>query len=111
MSLSPLPAGPGPNSGIPERRRRSKRWGIDPGPRQGDAAGAHPASGIATSFDPLRLPRGRAALVVAHPGHELRVHGWIEAVRPLVHVLTDGSGSSGRSRLESTRRVLGPTGA
>src|SRR4051812_34235808 len=91
LTLAPLPADPAPESQALERLPRSKRWRLDAGPGRRD--------------------RGRTALVVAHPGHELRVHGWIEAARPLMHVLTDGSGSSGRSRLESTRRVLGPTGA
>ena len=53
----------------------------------------------------------RAILVIAHPGHELRVHGWLEATRPAVWILTDGSGHTGRSRIESTTRVLEPTGA
>ena len=35
-------------------------------------------------------------LFVAHPGHELCVHGWLEIARPKVFVLTDGSGRSGR---------------
>ena len=52
----------------------------------------------------VRVPR--AALVVAHPGHELRVHGWLEETRPIVCVLTDGSGRTGHSRLSSTTRVL-----
>jgi len=52
-----------------------------------------------------------AALVVAHPGHELRLFRWLELAQPTVFVLTDGSGRSGRSRLESTRRVLDATGA
>jgi hypothetical protein len=47
-----------------------------------------------------------AALVVAHPGHELRVHHWMERTRPLVCVLTDGSGPAGASRLGSTSEVL-----
>ncbi|HEV7671338.1 MAG TPA: hypothetical protein VGS22_22700 [Thermoanaerobaculia bacterium] len=51
-----------------------------------------------------------AALVVAHPGHELRVHGWLERARPIVFVLTDGSGR-GASRLESTTRLLAAAGA
>ena len=53
----------------------------------------------------------RAALVVAHPGHELRVYGWIEAARPRVFVLTDGSGRTGSSRLQSTVSVLKSVGA
>lgn len=53
----------------------------------------------------------RAALVVAHPSHELRVHGWLQLVRPQVIVLTDGSGRSGQPRLPSTTRVLSQVGA
>jgi hypothetical protein len=53
----------------------------------------------------------RGALVVAHPGHELRVHGWLEAALPRVCVLTDGSGRTERSRLDSTTKVLAAAGA
>ena len=55
--------------------------------------------------------RRRAILVIAHPGHELRVHGWLETTVREVWILTDGSGHTGRSRVESTTRVLEPTGA
>jgi hypothetical protein len=55
--------------------------------------------------------RQRAILVIAHPGHELRVHGWLETTVPAVWILTDGSGHTGRSRIDSTTRVLEPTGA
>jgi hypothetical protein len=48
----------------------------------------------------------RTALVVAHPGHELRVFGLAQAHRARVYVLTDGSGRSGISRLSSTARLL-----
>jgi len=58
---------------------------------------------------PVELAGLRAALVVAHPGHELRLHGWLEAARPEVFVLTDGAGRTGRSRLPFTSRIL--TGA
>jgi hypothetical protein len=53
----------------------------------------------------------RAILVIAHPGHELRVHGWLETARPDVWVLTDGSGRTQQSRIDSTTRVLEATGA
>jgi hypothetical protein len=53
----------------------------------------------------------RAILVIAHPGHELRVHGWLETARPDVWVITDGSGRSNQSRIDSTTRVLEATGA
>ena len=56
-------------------------------------------------------PYERAALVVAHPGHELRVYGWLEAARPRVFILTDGSGRSQQSRVASTDRVLSAVGA
>lgn len=55
--------------------------------------------------------RAPAALVVAHPGHELCVYGWLERERPRVFVLTDGSGRSGRSRIGSTDEVLSAVGA
>jgi hypothetical protein len=46
------------------------------------------------------------ALVIAHPGHELRVFHWLETNQPEVFVITDGSGRSGASRLPSTTRLL-----
>ena len=57
------------------------------------------------------FPGRRAALVIAHPGHELRVHAWVELAQPLAFVLTDGSGHTGQSRLASTSRLLDQTGA
>lgn len=51
------------------------------------------------------------ALVIGHPGHELRIHHWVETLRPCVFVLTDGSGRSGISRIESTRSLLNTIGA
>lgn len=45
-------------------------------------------------------------LIVAHPGHEILVWSWLERVRPRVMIFTDGSGASGQSRIESTRRLL-----
>lgn len=47
-----------------------------------------------------------AALVVAHPGHEVRVHGWSERENPLVFVLTDGGGLAGLPRINSTVEYL-----
>ena len=57
------------------------------------------------------MTAGPALLVVGHPGHELMVHGWLEAARPLVMVLTDGSGHAGVSRLPSTAALLARAGA
>ena len=69
---------------------------------------------MSSHFRAQNTPQGeqpRAALVIAHPGHELRVHGWLEAARPSVCVLTDGSGRTGRARLDSTTKVLDAAGA
>jgi hypothetical protein len=61
----------------------------------------------ATDTDNDRFwPYKRPAVFVGHPGHELRVLGWLAKTKPRVHVLTDGSGPSGRSRLPSTFRLL-----
>jgi hypothetical protein len=57
------------------------------------------------------IDQPRAALVIAHPGHELRVHGWLELAHPLVFILTDGSGRTGRSRLAASAAVLRQCGA
>ncbi|MFL6209954.1 MAG: hypothetical protein ACJ74W_13945 [Pyrinomonadaceae bacterium] len=47
-----------------------------------------------------------AVLVVAHPGHELRLHGWLEQARPHVLVLTDGSGRNESSRIAAASAYL-----
>jgi hypothetical protein len=54
---------------------------------------------------------GKCALLIAHPGHEIRVHGWLEKTKPVVYVLTDGSGRSAPSRLASTTCILVRAGA
>ena len=51
------------------------------------------------------------ALLIGHPGHELRVYGWSRLVHPSVYVLTDGSGTTGMSRLERTTHLLSGIGA
>ncbi len=53
----------------------------------------------------------RGALVMAHPGHELHLYRWLHLARPICFVLTDGSGTSGKSRLESTTKLLAESGA
>lgn len=47
----------------------------------------------------------KPALVVAHPGHELKVFGWLCQSGPRIYILTNGSGGAA-SRLSSTERVL-----
>ncbi|MEP7273237.1 MAG: hypothetical protein ABI882_17185 [Acidobacteriota bacterium] len=53
----------------------------------------------------------RAALIIAHPSHELRVHGWLERARPLTFVLTDGGGREAVPRIDATTTVLKNVGA
>lgn len=62
-------------------------------------------------MEPTAVFGSRAALIITHPSHELRVHGWLELVHPRVFVLTDGSGRSGRPRLDSTTKVLASVSA
>ncbi|MFP8778241.1 hypothetical protein [Hydrogenophaga sp. RWCD_12] len=45
-------------------------------------------------------------LLIAHPGHELRVFQWVQQVRPEVVMLTSGDGSIGQPRLEDSRHML-----
>jgi len=53
----------------------------------------------------------RSLLVIGHPGHELRVYGWVAQAQPRVCILTDGSGSDGVPRIEHTLSVLRELGA
>ena len=50
-------------------------------------------------------------MVIAHPSHELRLHGWLQIARPLVFILTDGSGRTGETRLDATSKVIEDAGA
>ena len=54
---------------------------------------------------------GRLALVVGHPGHELKVFGVLSEGKPWVHILTDGSGRHGISRLPSPENLIQMVGA
>jgi hypothetical protein len=63
----------------------------------------------------MTYPNERSLLLIGHPGHELRVLGWLAQARPLVCILTDGSGSDNVPRLAESLAVLremgAPTGA
>ena len=43
---------------------------------------------------------------MGHPGHELKVFGWMSEFKPRVYVITDGSGRHGVSRKLSTAAAL-----
>jgi hypothetical protein len=51
----------------------------------------------------------RSALVIAHPGHELRVLGWYEQARPTTFVLTSGSGSGEIGRVSISHSLAHKT--
>ena len=57
------------------------------------------------------LSETRSFLVIGHPGHELRLYGWIAQTKPLVCILTDGSGSDDKPRLAATLNILQGLGA
>ncbi len=59
----------------------------------------------------LDIASAQWAVVVAHPGHELRIIEFISRARPLVAVLTDGSASTSQSRLSQTTALLEEVGA
>jgi hypothetical protein len=50
-------------------------------------------------------------LLIAHPGHELLLYGWILRNKPVVHVLTDGTAHSSAARLGRTASLLRGAGA
>jgi hypothetical protein len=54
--------------------------------------------------------RPSPALLIAHPGHELRIHGWLEEACPDVFIITDGSGSSGVPRIAGSAELLRSAG-
>ncbi|MBN8605935.1 MAG: hypothetical protein J0L81_03380 [Caulobacterales bacterium] len=55
----------------------------------------------------LTSPERRAALVIAHPAHEIRVLHWLMLTRPRAYVLTQGarSGHDGTRRQASDRMI------
>ncbi|ARU06198.1 hypothetical protein CCO03_17310 [Comamonas serinivorans] len=49
-------------------------------------------------------------LLIAHPGHELRLHDWVCHTRPHIVVLTHGDGANGQARLADTEALMTPLG-
>jgi hypothetical protein len=62
-----------------------------------------------TIISALDLPN--SLLFVAHPGHELLIHGWLSRAKPRVCVLTDGAGADGKPRIDFTETLLRDAGA
>lgn len=56
------------------------------------------------------IPSGRGALSIAHAGHELRLHRFIEIVKPYIFVMSEGEKIGGRdSRMKYSFRHLNDT--
>lgn len=58
-----------------------------------------------------KLTDSKSVLILGHPGHELRVLGWMKAAKPWVIVLTDGSGHTSEPRVGLTRDLIDEAGA
>lgn len=49
----------------------------------------------------------RSAAFVAHPGHELRLHGWLSRAKPVCTILTTGSRSGNDlTRLQASAKII-----
>ena len=53
---------------------------------------------------------GPTLFLLAHPGHELFLYGWMQRLRPQVFVMTDGSGRSGKPRIEPSLAIIRDAG-
>lgn len=52
------------------------------------------------------LPKGTYALCISHPGHELRLYGFMEQASPFVFLLTDGSHRTGKDMMFDSIRCI-----
>lgn len=52
------------------------------------------------------LPPGNYALSIAHPGHEYRLHAFMEQAKPFVFILTDGSERTGEDMMMHSIRCI-----
>lgn len=60
----------------------------------------------------LQSANAQAALVIAHPAHEMRVHHWLTIARPVTYILTSGSRSGDdRTRLDASAQIIIGAGA
>ncbi|WP_264565659.1 hypothetical protein [Flavobacterium sp. N3904] len=55
--------------------------------------------------------KSKTALIIGHPGHELRAYAFIKKYKPDVFILTDGSGSNKSSRIHQSIKLLNSLGA
>jgi hypothetical protein len=57
------------------------------------------------------LPLSKACLILAHPGHESMVYGWLEQAKPMVCLLTAGSEPTDQTQFASTAGLINRVGA
>lgn len=58
------------------------------------------------------MPPIKTALVVAHPGHELRLATWVASARPVVSIIAKGSRSGqSEARIQASRALVTELGA
>jgi hypothetical protein len=53
----------------------------------------------------------KSALIIGHPGHELRAFKFLKDSKPDVYILTDGSGQNNDSRLHQSIKLIESLGA
>lgn len=53
----------------------------------------------------------KSALIIGHPGHELRAFKFLKDSKPDVYILTDGSGQNNESRLYQSIKLIESLGA
>jgi hypothetical protein len=81
----------------------------DPADPSADAVSSPLSSETTSGFGGMHS--GRFVHIMAHPGHELLLHHWMERTRPVVVALTDGSAARGVDRRASSERTIRLAGA
>ena len=53
----------------------------------------------------------KSAVIIGHPGHELRAFKFIKDFKPDIFIITDGSGSYNNSRIHNSIKIIDSLGA
>ncbi len=62
-------------------------------------------------FKPFNNKSTKAAVIIGHPGHELRIYKFLKEFTPDVFIITDGSGANNSSRIDNSIRLINALGA
>ena len=61
----------------------------------------------AKQLEAKMIPPGvNTAIIIGHPAHGLRVHRFLEIYKPFFYIITDGSGSSGNSKVGNAVDII-----